>query len=150
MDCSPPGSSVHGIFQARILEWVTNSFSRGPSWHRDQTCVSCIVYRWVTREACSCYSVAKSCLWDPMECSTPGLPVPHYLPKFAQVHVHFVSDVIQPSHSLPISSSLWWSLLYSNRSEVKAMFLTLSFKFAFISKDKGWLHQGNTLEITKG
>ena len=43
MDYSPPGSSVHGIFQARILEWVAISFSRGSSWPRDQTCVSCIV-----------------------------------------------------------------------------------------------------------
>ena len=42
MDCSPPGSSGHGIFQARILEWVVISFSRGSSWPRDQTWVSCI------------------------------------------------------------------------------------------------------------
>ena len=42
MDCSPPGSSVHEISQARILEWVTISFSRGFSWTRDWTCVSCI------------------------------------------------------------------------------------------------------------
>ena len=37
MDCSPPGSSVHGILQARILEWVAVSFSRGSSWVRNQT-----------------------------------------------------------------------------------------------------------------
>ena len=37
MDCSPPGSSVHGISQARILQWVAISFSRGSSWLRDQT-----------------------------------------------------------------------------------------------------------------
>ena len=37
MDCSPPGSSVHGIFQARLLEWVAISFSRGSSWPRDRT-----------------------------------------------------------------------------------------------------------------
>jgi len=36
MDCSPPGSSVNGILQARILEWVAISFSRGSSQHRDQ------------------------------------------------------------------------------------------------------------------
>ena len=42
MDCSPPGSSVLGIFQARILEWVAISFSRGSSQHRYQTCVSCV------------------------------------------------------------------------------------------------------------
>ena len=40
MDCSLPGSSVHGIFQARILEEVAISFSRGSSWPRDQTWVS--------------------------------------------------------------------------------------------------------------
>ena len=37
LDCSPPGSSVHGILQARILEWVAISFSRGSSWPRDWT-----------------------------------------------------------------------------------------------------------------
>ena len=42
MDCSPPSSSVHGIFQARILEWVAISYSRGSSWLRDRTRVSCI------------------------------------------------------------------------------------------------------------
>ena len=43
MDCSPPGSSVHGIFQARILEWVVAiPFYRGSSWPRDQTWVSTI------------------------------------------------------------------------------------------------------------
>ena len=44
MDCSPPGSSVHEIFQARILEWVAMLSSRGSSQHRDRTCVSCISY----------------------------------------------------------------------------------------------------------
>ena len=39
MDCSPPGSSIHGIFQARILEWVTIPFSRGSSRPRDRVVV---------------------------------------------------------------------------------------------------------------
>ena len=43
MDCSPPGSSVHGIFQARVLEWVAISFSRRSSRPRDWTLVSRIV-----------------------------------------------------------------------------------------------------------
>ena len=42
MDCSPPASFVHGISQARIVEWVAISYSRGSSWPRDWTCVSCI------------------------------------------------------------------------------------------------------------
>ena len=54
MDCSPPVSSIHGIFRARILEWVTISFSRGSSRPRDRTWVSCIIGRcftiWATRE----------------------------------------------------------------------------------------------------
>ena len=49
-------------------------------------------------------SVAQSCptLCDPMNLSTPGLPVHHQLPEFTQTHVHWVSDAIQPSH--PLSS----------------------------------------------
>ena len=45
MDYSMPGSSVHGIFSSRILEWVAISFPRGSSQPRDQTCVSCIAGR---------------------------------------------------------------------------------------------------------
>ena len=41
MDCSPPSSSVHGIFQARILEWVAISFSKGSSWPRNWSHISC-------------------------------------------------------------------------------------------------------------
>ena len=58
MGCSPPGSSVHGIFQARILEWVAILYSRGSSQPRDWTrvsCISCIgrqiLYHCVTCEA---------------------------------------------------------------------------------------------------
>ena len=45
MDCSLPGSSTHGIFKARALEWVAIFFSRGPSRLRDQTLVFCTVGR---------------------------------------------------------------------------------------------------------
>ena len=55
VDCSLPGSSLHEILQARILEWVAISFSRGSSWCRDWTQVSGIAGRcfnlWATREA---------------------------------------------------------------------------------------------------
>ena len=55
MDCSLPGFSGHGILQARVLEWVAISFSRGSSWPRDPTWVSRIAGRrfthWATREA---------------------------------------------------------------------------------------------------
>ena len=74
MDCSPPGSSVHGTSQARILEWIAISFTRRTSRPRDSAHVSCIgrriPYLWVTREALETYWASKSCLerqiisWD--------------------------------------------------------------------------------------
>ena len=55
VDCSPPGSSVHGISQARVLEQVAISFSRGSSWLRNRTHMSCVgrwvLYCWATTEA---------------------------------------------------------------------------------------------------
>ena len=56
MDCSLPGSSVHGIFQAIVLEWTAISFSRGSSQPRDWTWASCTAGKfftvWATRKAC--------------------------------------------------------------------------------------------------
>ena len=107
MDCSLLHSSIHGIFQARVLEWVAISFFRGSSWLRDQTQVSRTVGRHFTIWATSSVlfsSVAQSytILCDSMIRSTPGLPVHHQLPEFTQTHVHQVSDAIQPFH--PLSS----------------------------------------------
>ena len=72
MDCSPPDFSVHGILQARILEWVAIPFSRESSRLRDRSQVSCIAGRfftiWATREAhvlsCSSFAVQLlNCVW---------------------------------------------------------------------------------------
>ena len=69
MDCSPPDFSVHGIIQARILEWITISSSRGSSWPRDWTHVSCIgsqiLYHYATWEAhtqCWVHIISSSCV----------------------------------------------------------------------------------------
>ena len=83
-------SSVHGISQARILEWVAISFSRGSSWPRNQTQVSCIsrwiLYCWVTRESpyflfAAAAKSLQSCptVCDPVDGSPPGSPVPGIL-----------------------------------------------------------------------
>ena len=65
MDCSPPGSSVHGISQAKVLECVAISFFRKPSTPRNQTCVPCvgrqILYHWATKEA-------QLYLWTSVNC----------------------------------------------------------------------------------
>jgi len=78
---------------------------------------SCLLfYRWGNRDylpralclCCRCCSVAKLCptVCDSMDYSMPGFPVLHYLPEFAQTHVHWVSDAIQPSHPWPPPSPL--------------------------------------------
>ena len=66
MDCSPPGSSVHGILQARILEWIAMPFSRGSSWPRGWTCVSCLLH------------------WQggSLPLAPPGKPMHTYIPSF--------------------------------------------------------------------
>ena len=121
----PPGPSIHGILQARILEWVVIPFSRGSSWPRDdQTCISWLEGGFSTIERPGkpstlfsashytlplywlilCYSVTPlfPILCNPMDSSMPGFPVLHHLLEFTQTHVHQVSDAIQPSH--PLSS----------------------------------------------
>ena len=98
MDCSLPGSSIHGILQARILEWVAISFSRRSSPPRDRTCISrigrLILYHLATWEAlqyCSRLLILiaaapsakslQSCptLCDPIDGSPPGSSVPGIL-----------------------------------------------------------------------
>ena len=66
VDCSLPGSFVHGILQSRILEWVANSFSRGSSQPSDWTWVSCIAGRFFTVWATGkiCYRKYSSVMGD--------------------------------------------------------------------------------------
>ena len=66
---------------------------------------------------CHCCSVAQwwPTLCDPVDCSTPGLPVLHCLPEFAQIHVHWVSDAISPSHPLLLPSPFAFNLSQHQR-----------------------------------
>ena len=93
MDCSLPGSSVHGILQARILKWVP--FSRGFSQPRDQTQVSCIAGRFFTS-------------WPPREAprSSSNRNTCHFFPKYEAVRfgifpTDFASDSTQFFLNLP-------------------------------------------------
>ena len=75
-----------------------------------------------------CCSVAKSCLTlcDCMDCSTPGFPVPHCFPEFAQVHVHLIGDAIQPS---PSSITLFSFCLQSFSASVFSKELALPIRW---------------------
>ena len=99
-----------------------------------------------------CCSVAKSCCWNlcnPMVCSTPGSPVLHYLPEFAQIHVYWIDDVIQLSHpllpfsfclqSFPASGSFPRSQFFASGGQsigASASVLPISIQ--------GWFHLGLT------
>ena len=85
MDCSLPGTSVHGIFQARILEWVAISFSRASSRLRGRTPVSCTAGRFFT-------------IWAPRE----ALVVSKYL----YPRVLWMWELVSESHWV-VSDSLW-------------------------------------------
>ena len=72
----------------------------------------------------SVHLVAQSCLtlWDPMGCSTPGLPVHHQLPEFTQTHVHWVGDAIQLSQPVVPFSSHLQSFLASGSFQMSQFF----------------------------
>ena len=83
-------AAVYGVTQSWTrLKWLSSSRSMTSNTEHPSVQFS---------------SVTQSCstLCDPMDCSTPGLPVHHQLPEFTQTHVHWVGDAIQPSH--PLSS----------------------------------------------
>ena len=96
-------------------------------------------------------SVTQLCptLCDPMDCSTPGLPVLHHLPEFAQTHVHSVSDAIQPSHPLLSPSPSAFSLsqhqcifLWVGSLHQVAKVLELAFLHSWLEKCKSKLQWG--------
>ena len=156
MDYRPPGFSAHGIFQAKILEWHAISSSRGSSLLRDWiriSWISALAGRFFTTSATSVQfssvqslSRVRLTLHDPINRSTPGLPVHYQLPKFIQTHVHRVSDAIQPSHplaspsppapkSLPASESFPMSQLFVWGGQSTGVSASASFP---TKKSQGW------------
>ena len=117
MGCSPQALLSMGIFQARILEWVSMPTSRrfsnpgiklrSPTLQMDSLPSQPPGKPPIVRCSSVQFSSAtQSCLTlcNPMNLSTACLPVHHQLPESTQTHVYWVSDAIQPSHSL---SSPW-------------------------------------------
>ena len=81
VDCSPPGSSVHGILQAGILEWVAISFSRGSSRPRNRNCVSCTTGRFFSAEPKTNISSPKSTSF-----------LRRYVPEVRFLYFHFYDN----------------------------------------------------------
>ena len=97
MDCSPPGSTAHGILQSGVMEWVASAFSMLKYLETLKSFFSQVD---LSVHCQSVSSVAQSCLTlcNPMNHTMPGLPVHHQLPEFTQTRAH--RDAIQPSHLL--------------------------------------------------
>ena len=97
-----------------------------------------------------CCSVAESCptLCNHMDCSMPGLPVHHHLLEFAQIHVHWISDAIQPSH--PLLPSLAFAFNLSSASFPVSQLFTSGSQIIGASASvlpmsiQGWFHLGLT------
>ena len=90
------------LYTEEITEWCKHNFYG--YWETKKFMWLILLYWSGIKPTTSLSSVAQSCptLCDPMDCTTPGFPVHHQLPKLAQTHVHQVGDAIQPSH--PLSS----------------------------------------------
>ena len=146
MDCSLPGSSVHGIFHARILKWVAISSSKESSQPRDWTCISCIsciagefftpeplgkptymlyivlfihVCAYMCISMCICCSVTKSYLnlCDPVDCSPPGIPVLHHTQSL--IKLMSIESVMPSNHLILCCPHLLLPTTYKFYMETK-------------------------------
>ena len=143
VDCNLLGFSIHGILQARILEWIAISFSRGSSWPRDQTPVSCIGGRrfnlWATRGAYSPWnSPGQNTMGSlsllqrifPTEGSNPGLPHCRWNHKGSPRILEWVA--------CPFSSRSSWPRNQTGVSCFAGGFFTNWTKCAHLSKPLGF------------
>ena len=118
----------HWVRTKKVKVKVTQSCSTLNWTEKGETCpqARCTVVIWSVSSVQFICSVASDSL-RPMDCSMPGLPVHHQLPKFTQIHVHWVGDAIQPSH--PLSSPSPPAL---NLSQHQGLFQGVSFHIRWL------------------
>ena len=130
MDCSPPDSSVHGIFQERILEWVAISSSRGSSWPRNWTCVSCIGRQILYQSHLASSSALPSACLDPSLLLSPQpMPIPwppSHPSEPSQTSSFIKSFLIAPIPSAMDMNRLFWNLSY------EAVYLAFAFSHSYL------------------
>ena len=135
------GLLVTLIADLQLIDFEVHHLPNGDS------CASQFLYTWLPIFDCRFVllllcSVSKLCLtlYNPMDCSTPGLPGPHFLLEFAQVHVHGVADAIQPSHpvalfsfclqSFPASGSFPMSQLFASHGQIITIYILFKIPFS--------------------
>ena len=141
MNCSLPSSSVHGILQARILQWVAILFSRGSSWSRDQTQVSSTASRfftiWTTGEALTTWTFVGKVM--SLLCNTLSRFIIAFLPRSKWSKGEFFKFTIKsrgrsrdfPHTPPPLSIIPWQNGACFNRDEPMPITQTPSSKSSF-------------------
>ena len=160
MECSPPGSSVHGSLQARILEWVAVSFSRESSWPRDWIQVSDTAGRfftiWATREA---HRDGCSVLW-PLHIqwlshppsSSPQIPQSPWAPSSLKItwppHLLFEHVLLPAPWNASFSGSFAvWDHVSSLANGPKTVYMNKWIScFLFVPQ---WLRQVRTMQMVQ-
>ena len=173
MDCNSPDSSVHGISQARILEWVAMPSSKGYSCPRDQTHISCIgrqiLYHWVTWEASSTTATAaatkslQSCLTlcDPIDGIPPGFPDPGILQARTLEWVAISLPLIQAQvmqERVPASAVRHekltvehpWPLSASQQSRELGSTVSSNSPQRFLLRGACWICKDTKMEVPEG
>ena len=140
VDCSPPSSSVHGLFQAGILEWVAISFSRGSSQPRDWTQVSRIAGRrfnlWATREAHMISITTTQLYW----CSIKGVMLLFSCLILSDSFATPWTVALQSPLSVGFPRQEYWSgLSFPSPGDLPYPYPSLPFKPT--GKPKNWTHK---------
>ena len=126
MDCSPPGSSVYGIFQARILEWAAMPAFRVSSPPRDRTCISCV--SWIGRQI----------LYQLCHLGSPKIHVSYYL-RYMSLKIH-VSYYCLFLFYIPVRVA-WYSFqlcVYQNYIIYEFLFGILKWTWQMFVRKKGY------------
>ena len=138
MNCNLPGSCVHGIFQARRLEWVVISFSKGSSHPEDWTHIGCIdrccfVFVFVFLPL-SHQGTHLSCLL--IEIFNHNSPE---YPKFKTIQVHDITQSTSYQYSClenPMDGGAWWAAVHGvAKSRIRLSDLTFTFHFPALEKE---------------
>ena len=157
VDCSPPGSSAHGILQARVLEWVAISFSRGSSRPRDQTQVSHIAGRrfnlWATRDRVTIFIVEMNeftkhltANWWQSTCSVHAFPERRQSLREALARQETLA---LPTEAAQGCSGMWcwprpWLTLIAQECQLWVRGHSVIQKLSLTAQDQGWPQRRNS------
>ena len=144
MDCSPPGSSVHGILQARILEWIAISSSRGSSQPRDPALAGGFFTTSTAWEALWCSTEFLIAVFSPDSSCPTSLLTQHMVPPSAQCycprhdsrHVCLLKNIVTVVHVCPVLCILFLSSVNDNKDHSYSLLKRVLSGMLFLFSDQ--------------